>query len=219
MKINIRKGFLKPFFAGVVLGIVGLISVLFAIFTLQEWHNEKMWEKAIHSQSQEMDEEKDREEVETDIKTDAEVISSDECEEYRKTVIKSKDFFTFSPSKKYIAFSENVFGEYDCDWDRYWAVKIFYIENKIEKTLLIDDLRMSSYKWLDGMTIRVFHNAGTGIRAYRDVFVNEASTLFSKDYKKVENKTFWKIDEEYDREAENSEGARKVYYELKEGEK
>jgi len=131
-------------------------------------------------------------------------------------VTSSQDFhgektnFTFSPNKKLIAFVQNVFEEYGNDWDRYWALKVFDPETDGEKTLVVDDTRMSSYIWLDNKTIRVFHNAGTGVRVYLDVSANRVSPLFTKDY---EGPEIWTPDIEHSQKTREVVEAERVYFE------
>jgi len=125
-----------------------------------------------------------------------------------------KSHFQFSPDRKYIAFVQNAFEEYGHDWDRYWALKLFLPESGSEKTLFVDDTKMSSYEWLDSRAIRVYHDAGTGVRAYKDIAINRKAPLFFKDYKRLEGGSFWIPDEEYAREVEDAEEARLLYSEL-----
>lgn len=121
-----------------------------------------------------------------------------------------KSNFTFSPDKKLIAFVQNVFEEYGSNWDRYWALKIFNPETDEEKILVVDDTRMSAYEWFNNNNLRVFHNAGTGVRVYLNVSVNKISPLFTKDYNGPE---IWTPDMEYAREAKDTVEARWVYFE------
>lgn len=124
-----------------------------------------------------------------------------------------KTHFIFSPDKKHIAFIQNVWEEFGNDWDRYWALKILDVATREEKMLLVDDSKMSSYEWQSATTIRVFHNAGTGVRGYRDVRVDIEEPIFFKDYKDSDRHTyFWQLDEEYTREAREAQLAREAYY-------
>jgi len=124
-----------------------------------------------------------------------------------------KSNFTPSPNKKQISFIQNVFEEYGNDWDKYWALKIFSPDTREEKTLVVDDIKMSSYQWLDDKTLRVFHNAGTGIRVYLNVSVDRSEPLFSKDYSGAE---IWTIDDEYIQKAKDTQAATRRYFELNE---
>ncbi|MFH1402201.1 MAG: hypothetical protein ABIG87_01075 [Patescibacteria group bacterium] len=121
-----------------------------------------------------------------------------------------KTHFKFSPNKEYITFVQNVFEEYENDWDRYWAVKLFNRKNKTEKFLFVDNTRMSSYEWLNDNTIRIFHNAGIGIRTYVDVSIFVEKTIFSKDFK--DDVSFWKIDIDYVQELKDYDEARRIYH-------
>lgn len=203
------KGELKIFLS-MALGAIGLIAVLLGVFIFQEWRSEKLWEEAIYGQ----------ETVEGEMKSQYPVESESEVENQHPAVTSNEDFygektdFRFSPSKKYIAFVQNVFEEYGHDWDKYWALQLFYMESGTEKTLFVDDTRMSSYEWLSDETIRVFHNAGTGVRAYKNISVDREKPLFFKDYKRSESKPFWIVDEEYSQQVKDFEEARKRYYEL-----
>lgn len=120
-----------------------------------------------------------------------------------------KGYFTFSPDKKFIAFVQNVFDEYGNDWDNYWALNVFDPKTKEEKTLIIDDTRMSSYEWFTDKTIRVYHNAGTGIRVYLDMSVDRETPLFTRDY---EGPDIWTPDAEYSRKSRDNMEARRVYF-------
>lgn len=122
--------------------------------------------------------------------------------------IGEKSNFTFSPDKKLIAFVERVFEEYGNDWDKYWALKIYNLETDEEKTLVVDDTKMSSYEWLENNNLRVLHNAGTGVRVYLDVSINRTSPLFTKDY---EGPEIWTPDMEYAQKAKDTVEARRVY--------
>lgn len=124
-----------------------------------------------------------------------------------------KSNFTFSPNKKQIAFVQNVFEEYGNDWDKYWALKIFSPDIREEKTLVVNDTKMSSYEWLDDKTLRVFHNAGTGVRVYLNVSVDRSEPLFSKDYSGAK---IWTIDDEYIQKAKDTQAAARRYFELNE---
>ena len=121
-----------------------------------------------------------------------------------------KSNFTFSPDKKLIVFVERVFEEYGDDWDRYWALKIYNLETDKEKTLIVDDSKMSSYEWLDNNNLRVFHSAGTGVRVYVDVSVHRTFPLFTKDY---EGSEIWTPDMEYAQKVKDTVESRRVYLE------
>lgn len=120
-----------------------------------------------------------------------------------------RSHFAFSPNRKLVAFVQDVFDEYGNDWEMYWALNIFNPETKEERVLVVDDTRMSPYEWLDNEIIRVYHNAGTGVRVYLDVSVNRGSPLFTKDY---DGPDIWTPDAEYSRKARDNMEARRVYF-------
>lgn len=119
-----------------------------------------------------------------------------------------KSHFLFSPDRKLISFVQNVFEEYSSDWSRYWALKVFNLQTGQEKTLVVDDTRMSTYDWLDNEKLRVFHNAGTGFRVYLDVSVNRDSPLFTGEYVGL---NIWLADDDYIQRAKNFQEARNAY--------
>lgn len=138
----------------------------------------------------------------------------------RPTVMSNEDFigekthFTFSPNKQHIAFVQNVFEEYGSDWDKYWALKLFNPTEVIEKTLLVDDVKMSSYEWLNNKTIRVYHNSGTGIRSFRDVGIDVIEPIFYKNYKYINDDSFWQIDKDYIIKVREDQEAKENYIKL-----
>ncbi|MBI4653105.1 hypothetical protein HY750_02525 [Candidatus Kuenenbacteria bacterium] len=138
----------------------------------------------------------------------------------RPAVTSNEDFtgekthFTFSPNKQYIAFVQNVFEEYGSDWDKYWALKLFNPENITEKILLVDDVKMSSYEWLNNKTIRIYHNSGTGIRSFKDVDIDVIEPIFYKNYKYIDNNSFWQIDKDYVMKVREGQEAKENYIKL-----
>lgn len=122
-----------------------------------------------------------------------------------------KNAFMYSPDKRYIAFSENVFEENGENWDRYAAVKVFDPKTRTEKTVLVDGHRLSNFEWIEASVLRVYHNAGTGVRAYRDIDVEEfKETLYAQDQVK-QGLPFWVPDKKYAREAQSYLEAWRVY--------
>lgn len=119
-----------------------------------------------------------------------------------------RSLFDFSPDHRYISFVQNVFDEYGEDWARYWAVVIFNPSIGGETTLFVDDMHLSSYQWLDNKTLRVFHSAGTEVRTYLDVFLDQAKPIFSKDFI---GSGPWSPDEEYVRQSKDTQEAYRVY--------
>lgn len=122
--------------------------------------------------------------------------------------------FTFSPNRKHIAFIQDTFREYGGDYDRNSAVHVFDIETQAERRLLVDDTKLSFYEWRDNVTLRVFHNAGTGTRGYRDFDITSSETIFSQEHKSSSSPAFWAVDEEYTNAAQDAIKARQRYYEL-----
>lgn len=121
-----------------------------------------------------------------------------------------KSHFLFSPDKKLISFIQNVFEEYGSNWSKYWALKVFNLQTGQEKTLVVDDTKMSAYDWLDNKNLRVFHSAGTGVRVYLDTPVNKDQPLFTREFF---GSDIWTLDEEYIQKAKNYHDARNVYLE------
>ena len=66
---------------------------------------------------------------------------------------------------------------------------------------------MSTYKWVDNNTIRVSHNAGTGVRVYADIPTNLTSTIFTKN----KNSTFWTLDIEFIQHAQDVLDSQRIY--------
>lgn len=122
-----------------------------------------------------------------------------------------KTHFTFSPDQRHIAFIQDVYGAYGDDWDQAWALQLFSLEDNTERTLFVDDIHLSGYEWLDPGTIRVFHDGGTGVRAYRDVDIGKKKTLFFKDYKGKESERFWTMDDAYVKGIRESQDAYVTY--------
>lgn len=129
-------------------------------------------------------------------------------------IARRKDDFTFSPDSKYIAFVQDVFDEYGGDWDKYWAIKLLDVKTNQEKTIFIDDGKLSGYEWLTNNTIRVIQSGGTGVHMYRDVAISQAEPLSYKDYKYLDNVKFWKMDDEYAKNARAAQLAEAEYLRL-----
>lgn len=77
-----------------------------------------------------------------------------------------------------------------------------------EKTLVVDDTKMSTYDWLDNENLRVFHNAGTGLRVYLNLSVKTDSPLFTTEHL---GSDIWTLDEGYIQKAKNFHEARNAY--------
>ncbi|MDP3997876.1 MAG: hypothetical protein Q8P73_05250 [bacterium] len=127
-----------------------------------------------------------------------------------------RSLFDFSPDQKNIAFIEDVFEKYGHNYDRYYAVNVFNVESKREKSLLIDTYKISGFEWRNNDTIRVFLDAGTGIRAYRDISIQISKPLIFKDFVASSHKpeTFWTPDEQYLQELQRKQLANQKYLEL-----
>lgn len=120
-----------------------------------------------------------------------------------------KSHFTYSPNRKLIAFVQNVFDEYGKDWDKYWALKVYNLETKEEKELVIDNSKMSSYRWLDNENIKLHHSGGTGVRIFLKTSVNRKIPLFTKDYEAI---TLWTPDINYSEKVKDNLEAKRIYY-------
>lgn len=130
-------------------------------------------------------------------------------------IARREDNFTFSPDSKYIAFVQDVFDEYGGDWDKYWAIKLLEIKTNKEKTIFVDDGKLSNYLWLNNNTMRVVQSGGTGVHMYRDITINQTKPLFYKDYKYLDSTDFWQMDEIYARNTRAAQLAEVEYYRLK----
>ena len=127
----------------------------------------------------------------------------------------NRSLFHFSPHKQQIAFFENVFAEYGTDYDRYYAITVFDLASQEERRIFIGTYKTSRFEWLDDETIRVFLNAGTGVRAYHDVAVQRAEPLVVKDYiDRGEASSFWIPDQEYVQAVVEAGRAEQVYREF-----
>lgn len=101
---------------------------------------------------------------------------------------KHKSHLSWSPNNKYLVFSERVMEPAENPFDREWALKIINpISFKI-KTIFIGNSQTGEDQWLDDQTIRVYINAGTGVRAYRDININISEPFVLVEHKSSE---FW----------------------------
>lgn len=121
-----------------------------------------------------------------------------------------KSHFAFSPDKSFIAFVQDVFDEYGEDWDKYWALKVLNLTTNGERTLVVDDTRMSSFQWLDNQILRIYHHAGPGVRAYFDVDAGRKEPIFTKDFVGT---GLWLLDTDYVTKAKESQEAYRLYHE------
>lgn len=130
-------------------------------------------------------------------------------------IVGDRSLFHFSPNKQHIAFMENVFAEHDNDYDRYWTVTVFDVTSLEEHRIFIGTYKTSGFEWVDNDTIRVFLNAGTGVRAYRDVTARRSEPVVVEKYMdRGEAQQFWTPDQEYVEKAVNIQRAEQTYREL-----
>ncbi len=104
-----------------------------------------------------------------------------------KKEISGTDYFkfqdTWSPDKKYIAFLEFAREEI---YEKEWLLKIFDPRIFKAKTIFIGTGKTSNYAWLNDNTIRVYVNAGSGVRIYRDIDINTPEPFIAADHKTPE---------------------------------
>lgn len=134
------------------------------------------------------------------------------------TAYSDKSMFSFSPDQKQIAYIQNVFSEYGEDYDRHYAVQIFDVVNRKEKRIFVGDYKIATVTWLSSSTLRIYRNAGTGVRGYHDLTINQAEPLILKEY--IANnpgQRFWQNDREYEQKASIYELAEATYRELTAG--
>lgn len=121
-----------------------------------------------------------------------------------------KSLFNFSPDRSYIAFLQDVFKENNRDYDRYYSLQVFDIKNRQEKSIFVGSNKTSGFEWVDNNTIRVYLDAGTGVRAYRDVDIHrtEPDVYDGTD-------SFWTPDAEYVRKVRSYGEAWSMYHGVK----
>jgi hypothetical protein len=95
---------------------------------------------------------------------------------------------SWSPNKKYVAFFERVMEPAENPYDREWALKIINPRTFKIKPIFVGNSQTGEYQWLDDQTIRVYINAGTGVRAYRDINVNISEPFVASEHATPE---FW----------------------------
>lgn len=118
-----------------------------------------------------------------------------------------KDYFEFSPDKKYIAFLADTSDETRSSYN---ALNVYDPSTRKEKTLLIDNYRLSGFVWINNNTVRAYRNAGTGVRVYHDIDVRSSETLIA-DNQPDEGINFWTPDAEYVQRAKDYAEAWRVY--------
>lgn len=100
---------------------------------------------------------------------------------------KSNDL-SWSPNKKYVAFYERVMEPAENPYDREWALKIINPRTFRIKDIFIGNSHTGQYRWRDDRTVRVFINAGTGVRAYRDINIDISEPFVMVEHMSPE---FW----------------------------
>ncbi|MFH1838208.1 MAG: hypothetical protein ABH808_01780 [Candidatus Kuenenbacteria bacterium] len=100
---------------------------------------------------------------------------------------KSNDL-KWSLNKKYLAFYENIRELAEKPFSREWALKIINPKTFKIKTIFIGDYKTGEYQWLDDQKIRVYCNAGTGVRIYRDININISEPFIAIEHSSPE---FW----------------------------
>lgn len=95
-----------------------------------------------------------------------------------------KSHLKWSLNKKHIAFFEDI----NISFDQETTLKIINPRTFQLKTIFIGDYHTSGYSWLNDETIRVYVNAGTGVRIYRDININIPKPFIASDFMSPE---FW----------------------------
>jgi len=124
----------------------------------------------------------------------------------------SMAYFSYSPDKKYIAFTDATFDESD-NLNSYWAVKILDVKTRNVKTLLVTDSHLYTYDWIGTTTLRVTESLGTGVRGFRDISTEIVKPDVYNDYIKAGRATeFWQPDKAYSEKFRSDQLAREVYF-------
>lgn len=85
----------------------------------------------------------------------------------------------WSPDGKHLAYYDNTREEI---YKKEWELKVFDPILFNTKTVFIGDWKTGEYKWIDNNTVRVYENAGTGVRIYRDININEKGPFVASDF-------------------------------------
>lgn len=117
-----------------------------------------------------------------------------------------RSLFNFSPNRNHIAFIQDVFTENDQDYDHYYSIQVFDVKNRKEKAIFVGSYKTSGFEWLDNKTIRIYLDAGTGVRVYRDIDINRTQPLMDDG-----TNSFWTPDEEYAHKARSYGEAWRIY--------
>jgi hypothetical protein len=85
----------------------------------------------------------------------------------------------WSPDGEHLAYYDNTREEI-CKKE--WELKVFDPRLFKTKTVFIGDWKTGEYKWIDNNIIRVYENAGTGVRIYRDIDIDADIPFVASDY-------------------------------------
>lgn len=88
----------------------------------------------------------------------------------------------WSPQKKYFSYFDNVREAAEKPYNKEWALKIIDPRRFAIRTIFIGDYKISEYQWIDDETVRVYMDAGTGVRIYRDISATEPAPFIAADY-------------------------------------
>ncbi|OGH88653.1 MAG: hypothetical protein A3J93_00980 [Candidatus Magasanikbacteria bacterium RIFOXYC2_FULL_42_28] len=100
-----------------------------------------------------------------------------------KKIISDTNFFKapntqWSPDGKHFSYFDYV----RVKWaDKEWALKIIDVRFFTIKTIFIGDYKMSEYMWVDDDLVRVYEDAGSGVRQYRDININVKNPIVAVD--------------------------------------
>ncbi|KKQ27907.1 MAG: hypothetical protein US42_C0004G0046 [Candidatus Magasanikbacteria bacterium GW2011_GWC2_37_14] len=85
----------------------------------------------------------------------------------------------WSPNGTYFSFYDYV----RLEWaTKEWALKIINARTFRIKTIFIGDYKTSEYKWIDNENVRVYEDAGSGVRIYRDININVPEPFIATDH-------------------------------------
>jgi len=85
----------------------------------------------------------------------------------------------WSPNGRYFSFYDFI----RLEWaTKEWALKIVDARFFTIKTIFIGDYKTSAYKWLDNENVRVYEDAGSGVRIYRDININIPEPFIASDH-------------------------------------
>lgn len=97
----------------------------------------------------------------------------------------------WSPNKKHFAFLDFTREEV---FEKDWSLQVFDLRTFNLRTVYIGDTRTSRFEWINDELIRVYRNAGSGVRVYRDINIDVLEPFVVKEYKEskywIPEKTF-----------------------------